>query len=225
MMEWQRDKTVTPLEFHALETLEEIPETYTSASVMESETRWKTQVAALEAKLAVEAEIARAKIEAARCEAESATRERMSAEMEQRIAENRTEVATLIEQFGRERARYFAEVEAEVVQLALAIAARVLHRETALDSMLLRAAVRVALDKVAGESSVTLRVPGEQAEMWREIFTAERGDGAVVVVADRQLGVGDAVLETGVGRVELGVREQLKEIERGFFDLLEKRPA
>jgi len=28
-----------------------------------------------------------------------------------------------------------------------------------------------------------------------------------------------------VGKVELGVSAQLSEIERGFFDLLQKRPA
>ena len=37
------------------------------------------------------------------------------------------------EEFRRERSRYFAGVEAEVVKLALAIAARVLHREAKLD--------------------------------------------------------------------------------------------
>jgi flagellar assembly protein FliH len=33
------------------------------------------------------------------------------------------------------------------------------------------------------------------------------------------------VLDTNVGRVELGVSAQLEEIERGFFDLMQQRPA
>jgi flagellar assembly protein FliH len=37
--------------------------------------------------------------------------------------------------------------------------------------------------------------------------------------------VSECVLETSVGRVELGVKAQLIEIERGFFDLLGQRPA
>ena len=36
---------------------------------------------------------------------------------------------------------------------------------------------------------------------------------------------GECVMETSVGRVELGVAVQLEEIEKGFFDLLQKRPV
>ena len=51
--------------------------------------------------------------------------------------EERSVVLKACEEFRRERARYFAGVEAEVVKLALAIAARVLHREAKLDPLLL----------------------------------------------------------------------------------------
>jgi flagellar assembly protein FliH len=44
-------------------------------------------------------------------------------------------------------------------------------------------------------------------------------------VADERLQAGECVLETKLGTVELGVRAQLEEIERGFFDLLNHRPA
>jgi flagellar assembly protein FliH len=47
----------------------------------------------------------------------------------------------------------------------------------------------------------------------------------VELVADEDLHSGDCVLETHVGQVELGVSAQLEEIERGFFDLLDQRPA
>jgi flagellar assembly protein FliH len=45
------------------------------------------------------------------------------------------------------------------------------------------------------------------------------------VVGDERLAAGECVLETNVGKVELGVSVQLEEIERGFFDLMEQRPA
>ena len=45
------------------------------------------------------------------------------------------------------------------------------------------------------------------------------------LVADSEMQEGDAVLETRLGRVDLGVRAQLKEIERGFFDLLSHRES
>jgi flagellar assembly protein FliH len=44
------------------------------------------------------------------------------------------------------------------------------------------------------------------------------------VVGDARTEVGECVLETSVGRVELGVSAQLEEIETGFYDLLQQRP-
>jgi flagellar assembly protein FliH len=127
-------------------------------------------------------------------------------------------------EFVRERARYFAGVEAEVVKLALAIAARVLHREATLDPLLLTGVVRVALEKVAEDNATVLRVPVGAVEMWREAFVASP-ESSLQVVGDERLAAGECVLDTNVGRVELGVSAQLEEIERGFFDLMQQRPA
>jgi flagellar assembly protein FliH len=44
------------------------------------------------------------------------------------------------------------------------------------------------------------------------------------VVGDPEVGPEECVLETKLGSADLGVRAQLAEIERGFFDLLEVRP-
>jgi flagellar assembly protein FliH len=145
--------------------------------------------------------------------------------LEEKIAEEREGVLRTCEQFGRERARYFAGVEAEVVKLALAIAARVLHREAKLDPLLLSAAVRVALEKVAEDSATVLRVPAGEMELWRGVFSAQASQCSVQVVGDERLDGGECVLDTNVGRVELGVSAQLSEIEGGFFDLLQQRPA
>jgi flagellar assembly protein FliH len=110
------------------------------------------------------------------------------------------------------------------VKLALAIAARVLHREVKLDPLLLMGVVRVALEKVAEDSATVLRVPEDAAETWREVFAASP-ESSLQIVGDERLAAGECVLETNVGRVELGVSTQLEEIERGFFDLIQQRPA
>ena len=110
-----------------------------------------------------------------------------------------------------------------MVKLALAIAARVLHREAKIDPLLLAGVVRVALDKVAEDSAAVLRVSAASLEMWRGVFAG--GAGAVTLMGDERMEVGECVLETSVGRVELGVSAQLEEIEKGFFDLLQQRPA
>jgi flagellar assembly protein FliH len=73
------------------------------------------------------------------------------------------------------------------------------------------------------ESSVTLRVSEEQTEYWKRL--TQGGQVVVTVVGDQRLATSECVLETSVGRVELGVKAQLEEIERGFFDLLGQRPV
>lgn len=162
-------------------------------------------------------------IEAAKQEARREADEAWEEECERRVAVEREAVLRSCEQFSAERARYFAGVEPEVVKLALAIAARVLHREVTLDPLLLTAAVRVALEKVADGSSAVVRVPSADVMQWGEVFREAQKAG-VTLSGDDLLKAGECVLETSVGAVDLGVSAQLSEIEQGFFDLLQKRP-
>ncbi len=145
-------------------------------------------------------------------------------EFAERVAAEKALVIRTVSRFKEERESYFSAVEGEVVKLALEIAARILHREVRLDPLLLQAVVKVALGKVADESGVLLRVPMSDESAWRRLIEeAEAAD--VKVLGDSRQQTGDCVLETSVGRVELGVAAQLAEIERGFFDLLQQRPA
>ncbi|QHS51155.1 FliH/SctL family protein [Edaphobacter sp. 12200R-103] len=163
-------------------------------------------------------------LEEVRRQTRDEVRQEMLAELEEKIARERQAIIQTCERFVRERTRYFGQVEKEVVLLALAIAARVLHRETGIDPLILKGAVRVALEKVQGKETAMLRTPKEQVEEWKKILLeAHRED--VSVVGDSRLQAGECVLETSVGRVDLGVKAQLEEIEKGFFDLLQQRPA
>lgn len=182
------------------------------------------RIAVMERQLTLQEREAAAQIEVARRQAKTEARREWEEELEARIAVERSRMAQVCEEFARERARYFAEVEAEVVKLALAIAARVLHREAKLDPLLLTAAVRVVLEKVADNSTVELRVPVAELERWREAMATE-ASAKVQLVGDERLAPTECVLETSVGRVDLGVSAQLEEIEKGFFDLLKQRPV
>ena len=218
-------RSVQPLEF------EELKEPSLSSALIEEEPVSESNgeggmdaAAQFEARLRSQAEKSEMQIETAREQARAEVREQMARELEEKVALEREAMVRACDQFARERSRYFFEVEAEVVKLALAIAARVLQRETKLDPLLLRGAVRVALERVQEDSIATLRVPEAQVKAWKEILAEEHRE-AVGVAGDSRLGEGECVLETSVGRVDLGVKAQLVEIERGFFDLLQQRPA
>jgi len=214
------EREVSRLEFFPLGQPEIAPEVEADGA----EVLLKEEVAALDGRLRSQAEQISADMEMARNEARAEARFAWEQELEDRIVEERAAVSKTCEEFVRERARYFARVEAEVVKLALAIAARVLHREAKLDPLLLTGVVRVALEKVAEDSATVLRVPVDATEMWKEVFVASP-ESSLQVVGDERLAAGECVLDTNVGRVELGVSAQLDEIERGFFDLMQQRPA
>jgi flagellar assembly protein FliH len=135
---------------------------------------------------------------------------------QQRLA---AQLERLLAGFAQERDRYLHAVELEVVKLSLAVAARILRREAQMDALLLTGAVRVALGQLAASTNVTLRVPPAELDLWKEAIAllpnlavqpkVTPGDG---------MRLGDCIVETALGSVDLGVRAQLSEIERGFFD-------
>lgn len=127
--------------------------------------------------------------------------------------------ATLVERFAQERDRYLQEVEHEAVELALAIAARILRREAQMDPLLLTGAVRVALGQLSDTTEVRLRVPPAELDLWGEAIALVPNLALKpVLVAEEGMQRGDCALETSLGSVDLGLRAQLAEIERGFFD-------
>jgi flagellar assembly protein FliH len=127
--------------------------------------------------------------------------------------------AELADSFTQERDRYLIAVEHEVVELALMVAARILRREAQMDPLLLTGAVRVALGQLSGSTRVRLRVPPAELALWTE--TILRLPSLAVrpeVLPGERMQLGDCMIETEMGSVDLGVRTQLGEIERGFFD-------
>jgi flagellar assembly protein FliH len=200
------------------------PEIEAEVATGEAETLLKEELTILDGRLRSQADQKAADMEKARTEARAAGRLEWEQELEERIAEERAGIVKAYEEFVGARAKYFAGVESEVVKLALAIAARVLHREATLDPLLLTGVVRVALEKVAEDSATVLRVPSNAVERWREVFPVSP-ESLMQVVGDERLAAGDCVLDMNVGKVELGVSAQLEEIERGFFDLMQQRPV
>ena len=129
------------------------------------------------------------------------------------------QAAELVESFAQERDRYLLGVEHEVVELALAIAARILRREAQMDPLLLTGAVRVALGQLSASTQVRLRVPPAEFDLWTEtIALLPKLRVKPTVVAGEGMRLGDCMIETELGSLDMGIRAQLSEIEHGFFD-------
>jgi flagellar assembly protein FliH len=157
--------------------------------------------------------------ERGRQEGAEAERRAQSAAQAAEQDQRRRQAAGLVESFQLERDRYLHAVEREVVKLALAVAARVLRREAQMDPLLLTGAVRVALGQLADSTEVRLRVPQADLDLWTEaVALVPRLAVKPLIAAGEGMRLGECTVETELGTVDLGVRAQLAEIERGFFD-------
>jgi flagellar assembly protein FliH len=115
--------------------------------------------------------------------------------MLRRLTETLEELTTLREQM-------IHQTERQMVQLALAIARRIVHREVSIDQDLLIAMARVALERLGESAQVTVRL---------------RTGTHVTVVADARVGRGGCRVESEFGVMEAGVDGQIHEIARALL--------
>ena len=143
----------------------------------------------------------------------------------QAISAERSKVEKVVQSFHESTAKYYSELEEQAVHLSLAIAAKILHRESQVDPMLVAALVKVATENIRQDSSVKVHIHPSEVDSWRRHFERDQ-DGPVKIelVADPKLVAGDCIVHSEVGSAALGISAQLREIERGLFDLLAQRP-
>ena len=158
----------------------------------------------------------------ARAEGISEGERRARESFAEQLAQERKRMTDAVSAFQEQQSEYYSKVEIELVHFALAIAARILHREAQVDRMVVAGLVKVMLEKLQKGSRVTLRVRPEEVESWRQYF---RDNGDLEIAEEPSLRAGDCILETELGTTEMGLDAQLKEIEKGFADLLAQKPA
>lgn len=130
--------------------------------------------------------------------------------------------AELVNRFAQERDQLLAAVEQDVVELALAIAERVLRREAEIDPLFLVGAVRVALGQLAQSMQVRLRIPLTEAGLWSETMThIPNLRVKPEIQPDPAMQLGDCEIETEMGSADLSLAAQLDTIRDAFFDDLQ----
>jgi len=154
---------------------------------------------------------------AGRREGEAAGHSRAAAEYQAAIER----LAQSIEEVAGFRARLRREAEADLVQLALAIARRVLRRELAVDPDALHGLAIAALEKLQGQEISRVKVHPSQAARLGECL--QKAGVRVEVVADPSREPGAAIFETAQGNLDASVDAQLEEIGRGLADRLRRQ--
>lgn len=136
---------------------------------------------------------------------------RRSEAMLRRLGETLNELAGLREQILRQSER-------QLVQLALALARRIVKREMAVDDEFLMALARVALDRLGESSAATIhlhpddyaRTPARQLEQW--------SSSHIKVTADPAVPRGGCRVESPFGFVDASIDAQFQELARALLE-------
>jgi flagellar assembly protein FliH len=130
--------------------------------------------------------------------------------MLRRLTETINELTTLREQM-------IHHTERQMVQLALAVARRIVHREISLDQDLLVAMARVALDRLGESAQVTVRLNPQDFEATAAARATQFTGTHVSVVADARVGHGGCRVESEFGVMDAGADAQIQEIARALL--------
>jgi flagellar assembly protein FliH len=125
-------------------------------------------------------------------------------------------VAQTLEELGGLRQSLVQETEREMVQLALTLARRVVHRELTLDPELAAALAHVALERLGTTAPATIRLNPEDYTIVAQ-DAARWGGAPVTVIPDPSIPRGGCLVESEFGSVDATVERQFDELSRALF--------
>ena len=141
---------------------------------------------------------------------------------ERKLEEPMKNYAASIAEIQGLREKLFAQAERDVVQLAIEVAKKIVHREIQADPQIIQTLVNVALSHVAETGSATIRLHPSDHEALSQTHKelqegAERG---LELKADKSMERGGCLIQTDCGDVDARIEEGFREIQRGFFESL-----
>jgi flagellar assembly protein FliH len=108
--------------------------------------------------------------------------------------------------------------EQQLVQLALALARRVVRRELAADDELLEALARVALERLGEARPATIRLNPEDFARAAAGRLEQWAAAHVSVVSDPSVSRGGCIVESPFGFVDAGIEAQLQELAGALLE-------
>jgi flagellar assembly protein FliH len=117
-----------------------------------------------------------------------------------------------IEELASLRRTMFQQSERQLVQLAIALARRIVRREIAADDEFLTAMARVALDRLGESGPATIRLNPEDYARTVGGRTEAWAAARVTVVADPAIARGGCLVESPFGFVDASVDAQFQEL-------------
>jgi flagellar assembly protein FliH len=127
-------------------------------------------------------------------------------------------IAQTLEELGRLRKAIIRDTERQMVQLALALARRLVHREVSMDPTLVAAMAHVALERLGDAAPATIKLhPDDFAVISGQRGTAWEG-AQVTILPDPAVTRGGCVVESDFGTVDGQIDAQFEQMSRALLD-------
>ena len=140
-----------------------------------------------------------------------------AAAAQQETAALAKKLAATLDDLMRVRNDMIRHTEKQMVQLALAVARRVVHREISLDANALVTMMRVALERVSDAARVTVRLNPADHQAVGAVLAEAPASGQVTLAADGRVPRGGCKVESEYGDIDAGVDAQIQEIARALL--------
>jgi flagellar assembly protein FliH len=131
-------------------------------------------------------------------------------------------LAETLNALARLRENIREETIQDLVHLAISIAARVIHREVAVDPDALAGLIQAAFSKLQSREINRVRMHPTLEALVRKLLEQAGAPKNLVVMSDPSLKPAEVFFETSQGILDASVETQLREIERGLIDKLER---
>jgi flagellar assembly protein FliH len=131
-------------------------------------------------------------------------------------------LADTLASLARLRESVREETIQDLVRLAISIAARVIHREVAVDPDALAGLIQAAFTKLQSREINRVRMHPTLEVLVRKLLEQAGAPKNMVLTPDPSLKPAEVFFETSQGILDASVETQLREIERGLIDKLER---
>jgi flagellar assembly protein FliH len=131
-------------------------------------------------------------------------------------------LAETLDSLARLRQNIRQETIQDLVHLAISVAARVIHREVAVDPDALAGLIQAAFSKVQSREINRVRMHPILEPLVRKLLEQAGAPKNLVLMPDPSLQPAEVFFETSQGTLDASVETQLREIERGLIDKLER---
>jgi flagellar assembly protein FliH len=135
---------------------------------------------------------------------------------ERQLKEKAGQLETLLSSLGQLKEEIYRETEQEIVRLSMMIARKIIRSELKTGSYDIGETIRAAMKFLVDAGRVQIRISPEDMEEVSKLVPALASDtkaGRIQILEDHAIQRGGCILETGFGRVNATVEDQLALVE------------